>query len=675
MKILLFTLFAIVSLFCAPVGRVAAVSGEAIIFRADTQMRSHVGAAIEQSDRIQTAKDSKIQIVFNDKGVVTIGGDSVFEIEEYPQNGDTQAVKLNVKRGFFKAITGAVAKAAPQKFSLKTKTATIGIRGTHIVGQVADEFEKIACTKGKIGVNANGGYVELLEGQITEFKKGEIPKSPRDIVEDDIKEFRQGLGGNGDLISKIKAIRLDKDKHQPPKEQLDEILSKIRQIKDNEARIAALDMLESELNSQLDQLYGSEYFKVDATKLLDAAPDSVLRFGYYTKQKVLIDGQKYSVDGKPYDSMTEAVNAAVPAEMYREPSAAVTNTATVSDKMGAVAGKVYQSWDGRGADRAVTSYGGTTIGFVKEGKSSLAFLQNDRNKAAFTVDFGGRTIFGSIAYDIQSGTKTQSYKQIVADSGKELVTPTSFFADTFFTGSGSSKFLISQMFYGRFFGSDAAQLSAYFETIANDVDINDPTFDKDMLGLFVLNKTDEYRLTKVQKGENATFSWGYWAKNSFSDSDAASITSAKPAGGWILPKETVIESTKEQLDALKTAQVKASYAADLIGTVNGVGRATQLISNGKVGLDMDFGKGSLAGQMSFSAANDKWALSLTDGAISDGSFKVTKFKTDKSSTIQIKEQQIGGIFFGSKADAVGGGFSLIDSAGRVAAGAFSGAKQ
>ena len=71
-----------------------------------------------------------------DKTVITLGSSSVLDIQEYLNDAQQPKAKFKFNQGTFKSITGEIGKKAPENFNLETKTATIGIRGTIISGQV-----------------------------------------------------------------------------------------------------------------------------------------------------------------------------------------------------------------------------------------------------------------------------------------------------------------------------------------------------------------------------------------------------------------------------------------------------------------------------------------------------------------------------------------------------------
>lgn len=133
----------------ASVGKISALNGKIIIDRDKKQLDADVGTQLEEKDIISSDDKSKAQITMNDGTVLTIGKSSKLNIYEYvldEKNPQESKADFKFVEGTFKSITGAIGKVAPERFKLETKSASIGIRGTIVVGNQ----EKVACTQGQI---------------------------------------------------------------------------------------------------------------------------------------------------------------------------------------------------------------------------------------------------------------------------------------------------------------------------------------------------------------------------------------------------------------------------------------------------------------------------------------------------------------------------------------------
>ena len=178
MKILL--LFVLLqTLLQANIGTVTAVLGQVNIIQKDNKKPAKKGDDIMINDLVQTQENSKTQIILNDDTIITIGPNSEYLFDEYIDQGDIQ-VSMTIKHGFFKAVTGKLGKIAPNRFKIKTKAATIGIRGTQFMGHVTPNEESIGCIQGSITVTPiigshrfiiNSGSMILYRNGKWEFKR------------------------------------------------------------------------------------------------------------------------------------------------------------------------------------------------------------------------------------------------------------------------------------------------------------------------------------------------------------------------------------------------------------------------------------------------------------------------------------------------------------------------
>ncbi len=154
MRLLILAMFLSVSSLLASIGKVSLLKGEASLERAGQKLSLKNGIAIEEKDTIRTSKDAQIQLIFEDKTVITLGSESEFKVEEYLSETTKPKAKFKFNQGVFKTITGQIGKTAPENFTLETKTATIGIRGTVIGGVVpppsSSAPDTIFCLGGKI---------------------------------------------------------------------------------------------------------------------------------------------------------------------------------------------------------------------------------------------------------------------------------------------------------------------------------------------------------------------------------------------------------------------------------------------------------------------------------------------------------------------------------------------
>ncbi|RZV14853.1 hypothetical protein D3M61_02520 [Aliarcobacter butzleri] len=191
----IFTLLLLFASFLfANIGTVSLVDGKATILRNGQTLGANIGDKVENKDVISTQVNSKIKITFIDNTIVTIGKESSLNIEEYIFNTSTKEAKteLNVLKGAFHTITGEIGKVNPDKFKLKTKSASIGIRGTEFYG---DE-NRIVCTQGRIIVLSNSVSVDVPSGNYINIFANQRPSAPLPLENSTLDNIIERLNTN-----------------------------------------------------------------------------------------------------------------------------------------------------------------------------------------------------------------------------------------------------------------------------------------------------------------------------------------------------------------------------------------------------------------------------------------------------------------------------------------------
>lgn len=191
--ILMFLLF--VSTLSANIGKITLLEGEAFVKRGEETLRLNISDQISNNDFIETKTNSKVKITFIDNTIITIGKESSLKIEDYffdSNNKNSAKTELNVSKGAFHAITGQIGKVNPEKFKLKTKNATIGIRGTEIYG----DQNRVFCTQGAIFVNSFGETREVSQGFFVNTFDNQIPSQSTPIDQQQFQDVNSNLNNN-----------------------------------------------------------------------------------------------------------------------------------------------------------------------------------------------------------------------------------------------------------------------------------------------------------------------------------------------------------------------------------------------------------------------------------------------------------------------------------------------
>lgn len=165
----IFTIMALASFqACASIGSVSAINGKAQILRDGHKLSVHLDSVIDKKDQIETADGAKVQIIFNDRTIVTVGENSIFSVPQYVYgDAKTSRVEFNLTEGVFKSMTGEIGKIAKQRFLINTATSTIGIRGTIYIVRVKGRETDLSTLEGAtyMRLKSNGRVYEAPAGK------------------------------------------------------------------------------------------------------------------------------------------------------------------------------------------------------------------------------------------------------------------------------------------------------------------------------------------------------------------------------------------------------------------------------------------------------------------------------------------------------------------------------
>ena len=163
------------SYLLAYVGIISAKVGQVSIKRGGNILEAKVGTKIEKDDLIEIGKFARAQIIFKDRSVITLGSNAKVKIRDYLFDGTKNSrFNVDIKSGAFKFISGKIGKIARGNFKIKTRTATIGIRGT--IGGADRTHTKFFTLYGKIVIKPKGmnRTFEIPKGFYREIKNNKV---------------------------------------------------------------------------------------------------------------------------------------------------------------------------------------------------------------------------------------------------------------------------------------------------------------------------------------------------------------------------------------------------------------------------------------------------------------------------------------------------------------------
>jgi hypothetical protein len=153
-------------------------------------------------DTVKTGKRARLQILFTDNSIISLGNNTVAKIAEYGWDSDKDKAKLEteVKEGVFRVMGGLISKEKPEKFKTKTPAATIGIRGSMYAGKVGKAGLTVMLEGGR-GVNlvnATGTVPITSPGFGSRIAGWNAPISPpKKFSAKAIRSLHEGMGAYG----------------------------------------------------------------------------------------------------------------------------------------------------------------------------------------------------------------------------------------------------------------------------------------------------------------------------------------------------------------------------------------------------------------------------------------------------------------------------------------------
>lgn len=122
-------------------GIVKVVKGQVMVKHQGQDNPATVGLRLYPGDQVQTGQDAAVGITLRDDTLMSLGPGSRFVLEafQYDESAGAGNVAVRLAKGSLRYVSGLIGKHSPQSQSVATPTATIGIRGTDFIVEVAGE--------------------------------------------------------------------------------------------------------------------------------------------------------------------------------------------------------------------------------------------------------------------------------------------------------------------------------------------------------------------------------------------------------------------------------------------------------------------------------------------------------------------------------------------------------
>lgn len=164
------------------------------------------GDPLQEGDVLNTGARGFAIIAFPDGGKVTLRPNTTFAIDRYNGAAGQEAVALRLLKGGMRTITGTIGRSKPESVSVRTATATIGIRGTSFDARLCEadcalENQPRPGVKPKpAGTSAVVARVLLLQGEASVVNPNQPSQPARRVA-------------RGAALFSGEAIRTEKGSH------------------------------------------------------------------------------------------------------------------------------------------------------------------------------------------------------------------------------------------------------------------------------------------------------------------------------------------------------------------------------------------------------------------------------------------------------------------------------
>jgi hypothetical protein len=178
-----------------PIGSITAIEGEVFLsHRGDTAaFPAMLGDPIYLYDHIQTEKQSRVQLLFEDESLLNLAENTYIQITEhiYSPEENRRSSVFRIMMGKVRAIVGRYFSGAGSRYRVSTPTAIIGVRGTHffVDATLSDETTVVCIDSATDLVVRNiqedvPGEVILTTRLMTKVLEGMPPSLPTAVPDD-----------------------------------------------------------------------------------------------------------------------------------------------------------------------------------------------------------------------------------------------------------------------------------------------------------------------------------------------------------------------------------------------------------------------------------------------------------------------------------------------------------
>lgn len=166
-------------------GTITQLSGPLLAKKADGAVRVlSLRSEVESGDTLMTERNTYALVKFVDNSEITLKPGTTFKVENFAFDAgkpDGDQASFSLVKGGLRSVTGLLGKRNKEKFSMKTPSATIGIRGTTFIADLVepsaeDAAEAVAAREAYL--MASTASLDALAAPLKPLMLAQGPTSP-----------------------------------------------------------------------------------------------------------------------------------------------------------------------------------------------------------------------------------------------------------------------------------------------------------------------------------------------------------------------------------------------------------------------------------------------------------------------------------------------------------------
>jgi len=121
--------------FATDIAQFKVAKGAVYLERGGKRFPAYVGTHLQATDTVVTGADGSAGITFIDNSLLSVGPNSVLQIERYAFNSTTHegVFDTTLSRGTLSVVSGKIAKQSPDAMKVRTPSSILGVRGTEFL--------------------------------------------------------------------------------------------------------------------------------------------------------------------------------------------------------------------------------------------------------------------------------------------------------------------------------------------------------------------------------------------------------------------------------------------------------------------------------------------------------------------------------------------------------------